>query len=104
MDLSISIGVGGWIVLVSGAIVFGVFAQLVGETETDYEWLLDGFAALVGAIVASELVTAWRTVEPVYDGLALLPALVGGLVLGLIVELATRYLTGGTYTQAHTPA
>jgi len=35
---------------------------------------------------------------PVVDGLALVPALVGGLVVGLAVEIATRYFTGGHYT------
>jgi hypothetical protein len=38
---------------------------------------------------------AWRTVEPVWDGLALLPAVLGGVVLGVVVELASRFLTGG---------
>jgi hypothetical protein len=35
---------------------------------------------------------------PVVDGLALVPALAGGLVVGLVVEFATRYVTGGHYT------
>jgi hypothetical protein len=34
----------------------------------------------------------------VFDGLALVPALIGGLVVGLVIELATRYMTGGSYT------
>jgi hypothetical protein len=38
----------------------------------------------------------------VWDGLALVPALIGGLIVGVIVELATRYATGGTYA-AHRP-
>jgi hypothetical protein len=29
--------------------------------------------------------------------LAIVPALVGGLVVGLIVEVSTRYMTGGRY-------
>jgi hypothetical protein len=48
--------------------------------------------------VASEFIVAWRTFEPVWDGLALVPALLGGLVVGIIVEVATRRLTGGTYS------
>jgi uncharacterized membrane protein YeaQ/YmgE (transglycosylase-associated protein family) len=104
MDLAISIGLGGWIVLIGGALVFGVVAQLIGETETGYEWLVDAVAAFVGALAASEIVTAWRGFEPVYDGLALVPALVGGLLVGTLVELVTRYLTGGTYVPSHSPA
>jgi hypothetical protein len=34
----------------------------------------------------------------VWDNLAIVPALIGGLAAGLVVELATRYLTGGRYT------
>ncbi len=38
------------------------------------------------------------TFAPVWDGLAIAPAPIGGLALGLVVELVTRYLTGGAYT------
>ena len=97
MDLAIALGIGGWFILVVGALVFGVAAQFIGETRTGYEWLVDGIAAGIGALVASEFIVSWRTFEPVTDGLALVPALIGGLVVGVIVELATRYLTGGSY-------
>jgi len=36
-----------------------------------------------------------------WDGLALVPALIGGLIVGLIAELSTRYVTHGSY--AHHP-
>jgi hypothetical protein len=26
------------------------------------------------------------------------PALIGGLVVGLVIEVVTRFMTGGTYT------
>lgn len=98
MELAISLGIGGWLVVFAGALLFGVIAQFLGETRTGYEWLVDGIAVGVGAIIASEFVISFRTYEPVFDGLALVPALIGGLALGVVVELATRYLTGGTYT------
>jgi uncharacterized membrane protein YeaQ/YmgE (transglycosylase-associated protein family) len=97
MDFAITLGLGGWTVLIVGALVFGVIAQYVGETRTGYEWLGDAIAAGIGAVVASEFIVAWRTIEPAFDGLALVPALIGGLVLGIVVELLTRYMTGGTY-------
>ena len=100
MELAISLGFVGWILLIGGALLFGVIAQFVGDVRTGYEWLIDGVAAFAGAIVASEFVLSLRTFEPVVDGLALVPALIGGLAVGLIVELATRYLTGGHYTTA----
>ncbi len=97
MELAIDLGLGGGIVLIVGALVFGVVAQFIGETRTGYEWLVDAIAAGLGALVASEFIIGWQAFEPVWDGLALVPALIGGLVVGLVVELATRYMTGGTY-------
>jgi uncharacterized membrane protein YeaQ/YmgE (transglycosylase-associated protein family) len=97
MEFAIGLGYGGWALLIFGALVFGVIAQLVGETRTGYEWLGDGIAAFVGGLVASEFIVAWRTFEPTWDGLAIVPALIGGLVVGIAVELITRYMTGGTY-------
>lgn len=104
MELAISLGLGGWILVILGALVFGVIAQFIGETRTGYEWLVDGVAAFVGAIVASEFIIAWQTFAPVFDGLALVPALIGALVVGVIVEVATRYVTGGTYMHRPTAA
>ena len=98
MELAISLGIGGWLVLLAGALLFGVLAQLIGETRTGYEWLVDGIAAALGALVASEFIISARTWEPVWDGLALVPALIGGIAVGVVIELATRYLTGGRYT------
>ena len=98
MELALSLGFGGWLVLFGGALLFGVLVQFIGETKTGYEWLVDAVAAAIGAVIASEFIISMRTYEPVFDGLALVPALLGGLALGVVVELATRYLTGGRYT------
>jgi len=98
MEFAIALGFGGWILLIVGAVVFGGVAQFIGETRTGFEWLVDAIAAVIGAVIASELIVAWRTFEPVWDGLALVPALIGGLVLGVLVEVTTRYMTGGNYS------
>ena len=98
MEFTIALGVGGAALLIIGALAFGVVAQFIGETRTGYEWLVDAIAAGVGALVASEFIVAWQTAGPVWDGLAIVPALVGGLVVGLAVEVATRRVTGGHYT------
>jgi hypothetical protein len=98
MELTFAIGIAGLALVVGGAIVFGVIAQFVGETRTGFEWLVDGIAVAIGALFASEVVVAWRAIEPMFDGLAIVPALAGGLILGLVVEVATRFLTGGRYT------
>ncbi|MEX1169126.1 MAG: hypothetical protein WEE50_03180 [Chloroflexota bacterium] len=98
MELAITLGLGGAIVLAIGALVFGVIAQFVGETRTGYEWLVVAIAAAIGGLAASEFIIAWQAFEPVFDGLALVPALIGGLVVGLVVEVVTRFMTGGTYS------
>ena len=98
MELAISLGFGGWIVVIAGALLFGVIAQFIGETRTGYEWLIDAVAAFGGAVIASEFVISARAYGPVFDGLALVPAVLGGLALGVVVELGTRYMTGGNYT------
>jgi uncharacterized membrane protein YeaQ/YmgE (transglycosylase-associated protein family) len=97
MELSLSLGVAGWLALLIGAVVIGVVAQLIGEAESGYEWLATSIAAGIGALVASELIVGLRAFEPVFDGLALVPALIGGLVVGLIVAVAARTVTGGHY-------
>ena len=102
MEFAFELGLVGWALIIVAALVFGAIAQFVGETRTGYEWLVDAIAFALGAVAASEFVIGWRTVEPVYDGLALVPAVLGGLVVGLIVEFATRFLTGGRY-MGHSP-
>ena len=97
MELSIELGIGAWVLVFAGALIFGIVAQTIGETRTGFEWVVDAIGAGVGAVVASEFIVALQATGPVWDGLALVPALIGGLVLGVIVELITRSVTGGTY-------
>ena len=97
MEFTIEFGIGAGVLVVAGALVFGIIAQFIGETRTGFEWLVDAIGFTIGAVVASEFIVALQSSGPVWDGLALVPALIGGLVLGTGVELATRYLTGGTY-------
>jgi uncharacterized membrane protein YeaQ/YmgE (transglycosylase-associated protein family) len=97
MELALSLGVGGWILIIIAALVFGVAAQFVGSSKSDYEWIADAVAFAIGAVVASEFIVASTTFEPVLDGLAIVPALVGGLVVGIVVAVAARFMTGGTY-------
>lgn len=97
MDFAISMGLGGMVVLIVGALVVGVAAQLIGEAHTSYEWIATSIGAGLGAVFASEFLTSFRTFEPVWDGLALVPAVIGGTVVALVVAVVTRYATGGTY-------
>ncbi len=97
MEFTFALGIGGWLLLIIAALAFGVIAQSIGEIRTGYAWFVDAIGFGVGALVASEFVLAWRSFEPVWDSLALVPALLGGLVIGIVVEVATRDLSGGTY-------
>lgn len=99
MDIAIEMGLVGMVVLVVGALVFGVVAQFIGETRTGYEWVADAIACGIGALVASEFIVDWRAFGPVFDGLAIVPALIGGLIVGIVIELVTRFMTGGSYTR-----
>jgi uncharacterized membrane protein YeaQ/YmgE (transglycosylase-associated protein family) len=98
MELSIDMTAWGAVVLVVGALVIGVVSQFIGDVRTPYHWIVVAIAALVGGVFASEIVTSWQTIEPVWEGVALLPALIGGLVLGVIADVILRYATGGSYT------
>jgi uncharacterized membrane protein YeaQ/YmgE (transglycosylase-associated protein family) len=98
VEFAISLGLGGWILVVAGALVLGIGAQLIGHPASAYQWLLDGIAAGIGAIIASEFIVAMREVGPVWDGLAFVPALIGALTVIAIVEVASRYTTRGTYS------
>ena len=97
MEFAIDLGIGAWVLVIAGALIFGIIAQFIGETRTGFEWVVDAIGAGVGAVVASEFIVALQATGPVWDGLALVPALIGGLVLGIAVELITRYVTRGSY-------
>jgi hypothetical protein len=103
LELAINMGLGAWVLVIAAALVFGIVAQFVGDAATGYEWFVDALAFGVGAVAASEFIIGWRAFEPVWDNLALIPAIVGGLVVGLVVEVATRLVTGGTYRRSDRP-
>ena len=88
----------GWLAittLIAAALVIGVAAQVIGETATGWEWVPVGLGALIGGWIGSEALAGASTWGPVFDGLYLLPALIGALVLGAAVDLIVRYATGG---------
>ena len=97
MEFSFDIGILGALVLAFGALALGVALQLLGSYEQGYEWLVTGVAAFIGGFVASEFIVGWQAWEPVFDGLALIPALIGAIVVGVPVAVVTRLSTGGSY-------
>ncbi|HET7030934.1 MAG TPA: hypothetical protein VFI34_10520 [Candidatus Limnocylindrales bacterium] len=104
MDLAITMGLGGWAVLIIGALVFGAIVQYTTDAPTSFEWVVVAIAAGIGGLLASEFIVSLRTVEPVWDGLAVLPATLGGVVVGVVVEIASRIVTGGRPAGRHLTA
>ena len=84
-------------VMLAASAAFGVIVQLLGTAGFANEWVLTAVGAGIGAFVASEFAVSFREWQPVFDGLALIPALVGGLLAGGAVAAATRYVTSSQH-------
>jgi hypothetical protein len=100
MEFEITMTYAAWLLLVGGAVVIGVAYQIIGqliaEVTMPYEWVVTAIVAFLGGLVAGQFVTAWLTIEPVWEGLALVPALLGGLVAGGVAAIVVRLVSGGT--------
>ncbi|HKO32377.1 MAG TPA: hypothetical protein VJY85_01400 [Candidatus Limnocylindria bacterium] len=83
-------------VLFMAAIVIGAVVQNIGQASFDYEWVLNAIAAFVGGWLGSEALGAASAWGPEWQGMYLVPAFIGAIVLGALVAVAIRYITGGT--------
>lgn len=92
------------ILLVAGSLVIGGVAQFLGEVRVGWEWIATAAGAVVGAYLGSEAVYGASTWGPVFEGLYILPALIGAVVLGGVVDSLLRYGTEGSYTRHAQPA
>ena len=80
----------GWIVLIVGAVIVGAVAQWAMKADVPNRWVVTAIGAFVGALVPSEWLFADSAPEA--EGIALWPALIGGLVVGVVVDvIAQRY-------------
>ena len=93
MEFTFALGYLGAAVLILGSIAVGILFYLIGDPQFSYEWVATAVGAFIGGFVASEFVIAFQGWEPVYEGVALIPALVGGLIVGGLVAGATQFLT-----------
>jgi hypothetical protein len=100
-----NLGIGAWaaLILVLGALAFSMLAQYVGDVAVGYEWSLTALAALIGGWLGSEAFGTLSARGPEWDGLFIWPAIIGGLVLGGIVEMIARWVSGGTFVHRHGP-
>lgn len=103
--MQLDMGIGAFVVVVIAALVLGFLAQMLFKPKTAYEWLITGVGAGVGGWLASEITwTQWFTgltdLGPQWDGLLIIPAVIGGLVLGAIFEGVARMVEGPAITTA----
>jgi uncharacterized membrane protein YeaQ/YmgE (transglycosylase-associated protein family) len=96
---NVGMSLGAALVLVVGAAVIGVIAEYVGRVGIGYEWIFAVVGALVGGWLGSEAFGTLSTWGPVFDGMYILPALIGGLILSGLVDVAVRLFTGGSYLE-----
>jgi uncharacterized membrane protein YeaQ/YmgE (transglycosylase-associated protein family) len=89
--------------LVLAALLIGVVSQYIGDVTVGFEWAATGVAALIGGYLGSEAFGTASTWGPVYDGLYLLPAIIGALVVGFVVDAVLRYSTEGSYVHQARP-
>ena len=96
-NIGMSLGAAAFLVL--GALVIGVIAQVVGRVTFGYEWLLAAVAAVIGGWLGSEAFGTLSTWGPDIGGLYIVPALIGAIVVGGVVDALTRVTSGGTYLE-----
>lgn len=92
----VGMNLGEAIILVAGALVIGVGAQFIGRPGSGYEWVFTALAALVGGWLGSEAFGTLSTWGPVMQGLYLVPALIGAVVLGGAIDAMTRFYVFGS--------
>jgi hypothetical protein len=98
MDLSFDVTLAGLVALIVGAVVFALLMSVVGADPAPYGALgvlVTGVATFIGAFIATEYL-GLGAFEPVAEGVAVVPAIVGGLLAGGAVEIVARYVHGGT--------
>lgn len=88
-------GYGVFLALIVVAFAFGIAVQMILQPKSRYDWIVAALGAAFGAYVGSEVTwTQWfpalTNLGPELDGLLLVPAVIGGLVLGAIFEVVAR--------------
>ena len=89
--------------LAAGAILFGVAAQYIGDVTTGWEGPTAAVAALIGGYIGSEALGTLTTWGYAFEGLYVVPALIGGVVLGFVVDAVVRFSTNGSYVHHARP-
>ena len=91
------------LLLIAGALVIGGGLQLIGDVRIGFEFVFTAIAGLVGGYLGSEALGTLSTWGPVYEGLYIVPALIGGLVFGVVIDAVARFVTDGSYVHEPRP-
>lgn len=91
------------VLLVAGALLIGIVAQFIGDVTIAWEWAIVAVAAGIGGYLGSEAFGTLSTWGAEYGDLYILPAIIGGVVLGGVVDLIVRFLTQGSYVHHPRP-
>ena len=83
-------------ILLVGALVIGGITQIIGETRA-FHWLPVAAGAFLGGYLGSEAFGSLSTWGPEFEGLYIVPALIGAGILGAIVDGLTRYAAHESY-------
>lgn len=106
--MTFDLGLQGIGILAALSLGFGIVAQVVvGRVTTRWLWLVAAIGGFAGGLFVSEVMFARATVEeiqPIIDGLAFDEALLGGLVAGVVVVLATWLVTRRTRLHRAVPS
>jgi uncharacterized membrane protein YeaQ/YmgE (transglycosylase-associated protein family) len=83
-------------VIIAAGLVIGLGAQYLTNPRSQLEWLIVAVTTAIGAYAGSEWLTTnvFSTMVggPEFDGLVIIPAIIAGLVLGLLGDAFTRYI------------
>jgi hypothetical protein len=81
-----------FVLVLGGALVIGVACHLIGRAREGYEWEIGTVGALYGGLLANGIFATSSASAPAYDGLSVIPALLGGAFLGgLMVFMFRRF-------------
>lgn len=89
-------GITAFLGLTVAAVLIGVVVQLLITRPLRNEWLVVALAGAFGAIFASEnlpgsyVFNGIQVWGPEFDGLFIIPAVVGGVLLALVADLGMR--------------
>ena len=85
-------------VVILASLLAGAVVQVFFTPTTAYEWLITAVGTVLGAWFVSELTwsNANLNIGPTWEGLLVVPAVIGGLALGTLFEIAARIVEAPT--------